>query len=105
MNKLVIIEVMPDYMSSGLWQVYDPPAEGSYHCNIEWESLKLRVPDIIKVALRHWHHIWEIFIAEDKCRKEYADLWYRDGEVIVRELNAISIMQNAPYKFVYKVKP
>lgn len=87
-----IIELYPDYCSSGLWK------EG---VSVDPESLG--VCEAHRIALLYWHHIWEFFIggdleAESKASPEYIAEWEADGEKLASLMTAAS----DEYEFVYR---
>ena len=92
-----VIKVFPDYMSSGLW-------EG--HKNLDESSFEGVLTFVDLMALRYWHHAWELFAdtGEDwpkprgKLSELYWQNWNKHGHALV---DAWNIKQGA-FMFVYE---
>ncbi len=90
-----VIKVLPDYCSSGLW-------EGNINLFEENFSSVLTFTDLM--ALRYWHHMWELYAddgtpkGERKLSELYWDNWSQHGQALVDAWNA---KQNE-FLFVYE---
>jgi hypothetical protein len=102
-----LVELFPDYCSTGLWLVHIDDEVGSqwgYHSNIEAETLG--VSPALQIAVKYWHDVWEFSIAPQLCDDRdvkflsdwYIDHWKLDGWKLAELLSA----ENAEYEFVYK---
>lgn len=81
--------IFPDHCSSGIWGM--PPD----HVNYDEFSVRDAVPEILLVALRYWHWIWEV-------RGDNMSAWSemrfeQDGQRIVDAMNAAQ----EKYEFIY----
>lgn len=102
-----IIEVMPDYSSSGLWLMYTEeelkdPQKWGRHIMIYPQIAGVSEP--LQIALKYWHEVWEFEIAggadpdfKPKVSQKYMDRWGRDG----KKLAALMSAENDKYEFIY----
>jgi hypothetical protein len=86
-------KIYPDHASTGVWLVYkDVDGSDLRHVNVDIPEY---VPQILTIALKYWHNIWEFFIDDsfDNGRASgwYSDKWSMDGQLLVDELNKLGI--------------
>jgi len=92
------IRVFPDYCSSGLWGF--PPN----HTNLDESQFADIIPEIIMIALKYWHRVWELtadYMAEDgvtSMSMSYRKKWDEDGQKIVDAMNKCQ----SEYEFIYE---
>lgn len=72
-----VINVFPDYCSTGFWS-----ADG---VNIECPTC---VPLHLAIAVRYWHEIWE-FVLRRSASESYRRRWLADGHFLVNEINRV----------------
>ena len=90
-----IVKVLPDYMSSGLWD------DGKNMDESEFDGI-LSISDLL--ALKYWHHIWEMFALDEfnpsgiNMSEKFWNDWSRDGRDMVAEWNS----KQKDIQFVYK---
>ena len=70
-----IVNVYPDYCSSGLWD----------ERGVGVDERKLNISKILRIALEHWHYQWETWQIDMGSEKHPAEVWlnisiYRDWE-------------------------
>lgn len=95
------VKVFPDFLSSGLWLVTDKPYR---HINIDESDVSHFVPPVVMIALKYWHHIWEIMVDDDynsTMSAMYLEQWHDAGEVIVDALNKAAMDAGEDYEFIY----
>lgn len=86
------IKVMPDHMSSGLWN------EATHAMMDVDEFLEGTFTRTDTLALKYWHEVWEFFITEGKATLSYQSGWNEDGQALVDQWNK----QQDVYEFVYQ---
>jgi len=111
-----IVEVFPDYCSTGLWLVNECIChsreelrqEGKFgdHANVDAEEVG--VSPGLALALKYWHEMWEFNIADSeeastwtmraRPSKKYIARWAEDGRKLAQLLSA----ENDKYEFIYK---
>lgn len=101
-----LVELFPDYCSTGLWLVHIDDEVGSqwgYHSNIEAEELG--ISPALQLAVKYWHDYWESNISDimdDTARLERMQWaigrWQLDGQKLAELLTA----ESDKYEFVYK---
>jgi hypothetical protein len=94
------IKVFPDFMSSGLWLQRD----GLPHVNTDESEVAHFVPAEVIIALKYWHHIWEVCVDDDfnsTMSPRYKNEWHEDGRAIVAAMNKAAEDADETYTFVY----
>ena len=78
------IEVFPDYMSTGLWDVYT-------RSSLSTEDIIVGGLDTVAAGLfaglQQWHWVWEFLITEGRLRPGAVSAWAYDGARLVDALN------------------
>lgn len=101
-----LVELFPDYCSTGFWLVDIDKEVGSkfgYHRSATGDELG--VSPALQLAVKYWHEVWEQCITPqmyDDRDKFFSD-WYvdrlkQDGIKLAELLSA----ENDKYEFVYK---
>lgn len=81
--------IFPDHCSSGIWGM--PPD----HANYDHSDIRDAVPEILIVALKYWHWIWEV---RGDNMSAWSEMQFEtDGQRIVDAMNAAQ----DKYEFIY----
>ncbi len=111
-----IVEVFPDYCSTGLWLVNECDChklqeirkEETFGDHVCVDPEEVGVSKGLQLALKYWHEIWEFNIADSgddstwtmkgRPSQAYVDRWVEDG----RKLAALLSAESDQYEFIYK---
>jgi hypothetical protein len=104
MNK---VKVFPDFLSSGLWLVKEcaESPKGYRTVSMDVSEIEHFVPESILIALKYWHHVWELMCDGDfnsTMSARYKKKWNEDGKLLVEVLNFYANgIGDEPYVFEY----
>ena len=104
-----IVELFPDYCSTGLWLVSENDIRSNIHCetvfgdHVNVDPKEVGVSEGLQLAIKYWHEAWEIFADSGdgfgaKASWGYIQRWIEDGRKLAKLLSA----ENDKYEFVYK---
>jgi hypothetical protein len=103
-----LVELFPDYCSTGLWLVYteEELKQGTFGYHASVDADELGISPGLQIAIKYWHWIWEDLIGDssedstfkNKMSKEYVQKWIEDGFTLAAALST----ENDNYIFQYK---
>lgn len=113
-----IVEVFPDYCSTGLWLINESDShsrdvivqEHIFGDHVCVDPEEVGVSSGLQLALRYWHEMWEFNITcsytDEECEaaqhrhmsQPYEARWVEDGRKLAAALSA----ENDKFEFIYK---
>jgi hypothetical protein len=95
---MTLIDVYPDWCSTGLWGEH----RGRQRVSLNPEQFEGIVPHTMMLALRWWHCSWEMSSGTDGFTPYYRSEWYEDGKYLVNSMNEHSKQHGI--EFIYRAK-